>query len=134
MSAEVGAAVSDILDRAANKYIKRMAPDLYHHFLWQVHGANAVRQYDGSDTYWKRVQATLDFFFTCPQRAEAVDWLLERANLSGLPECRCFLASAFAERRLAELMTGAICASPSAEAATRSKASGAWDPIQRGSS
>jgi hypothetical protein len=131
MSAEVGVAVSDILDRAAKKYIKRKAPDLYRHFQWQVHGAGAVRQYDGSDTYWRRVQATLDFFFTCQQRAEAVHWLLERANLSGLPECRCFLASAFAERRLAELMTGAVSAAPSSEAEARNRASGAWDPIRR---
>jgi len=134
MSAEVGAAVSEILDRTAKKYIKRNAPDFYHQFQWQVHGAGTVRHYDGSDAYWKRVQATLDFFFTSPQRIEAVRSLLERTDLDGRPECRCFLASALAESRLADLMAGTTSAVLSVGTDAPSRASGAWDPIRRGCS
>lgn len=106
MSAEVGAAVSEILDRAAKHYIGRNAPEVYRHYVWQVHGAGTLRHYDGTDAYWRRLQAALDFFFTAEQRVQIFSWLMQRADLGGLPECRHFQASAVAEARLADLLAG----------------------------
>jgi hypothetical protein len=104
MSAEVGVAVSEILDHAARNYIKQNAPDCYDQFVWQVHGAGTVRHYDGSTAYWRRVQAALDSFFTAAERVEIYRCLTQRAELAGLPECRSFQALAFAENRVADLV------------------------------
>ncbi len=106
MKAQVGVAVSDILDRAADTYIKQNTPDAYEQFVWQVHGAGTVRHYDGSDEYWRRVQAALDWFFTAEQRGEICRCLMRQAELEGLPECRSFRALALAEARLADLVAG----------------------------
>jgi len=106
MSAEVGMAVSEILDRAARNYIKQHAPDCYDEFVWQVHGAGTVRHYDGSAVYWRRVQAAVDSFFTAAQRGEIYRCLMQRAELAGLPECRSLRALAQAEIRVADLLAG----------------------------
>lgn len=106
MSAEVGMAVSEVLDHAARSYIKQHAPDCYDQFVWQVHGAGTVRHYDGSAAYWRRVQVTLDSFFTAAQRVEIYRRLVRRAALADLPECRSFQAQAFAESRVADLVDG----------------------------
>lgn len=104
MSAEVGTAVSDVLERAGEQHIRQSAPEIYDQFLWQIHGAGTVRHYDGSDVYWRRVQAALDFFFTSPQRAEICRSLMQRADLDRRPECRSFQADAVAEARMADLV------------------------------
>jgi hypothetical protein len=109
MKAQVGVAVSDILDRAARIYIKHDAPESYDHFVWQVHGAGTVRHYDGSDDYWKRVQATLDSFFTVEQRGRICRCLMRQAKLARLPECSSFRAVALAEARVAEIVAGVTC-------------------------
>jgi hypothetical protein len=130
MSAEVGLAVCDILDRAAREHIKQSAPDSYDHFVWQVHGAGTVRHYDGSDVYWRRVQAALDSFFTTEQRVEICRSLMRRAELAALPECRRFRALALAEARVADLVAGVgqIAAATRQQVSTRR----AWNPLDRG--
>lgn len=121
MSAEVGLAVSDILDRAAREHIKKNAPDSYDQFVWQVHGAGTVRHYDGSDAYWRRVQAALDSFFTTEQRVEICRCLMRHTQLASLPECRRFRALALAEARVADLVAGVadIAAATRQRVATR---------------
>jgi hypothetical protein len=104
MSAEIGVAVSDILDRAARKHIGQDTPDAYDQFLWQVHGAGTVRHYDGSDAYWRRVLAALDSFFTAEQRVEILHRLAQWADLAGCPEGRRLRALALTEARVAELV------------------------------
>ena len=130
MSADVGMAVSDILDRAARKHIKQNAPDSYDQFLWQVHGAGTVRHYDGSDAYWRRVQAALDWFFTPEQRVEICRCLMRRAELAGLPERRSFEALALVEARVADLVAGVtqVAAATGRNVATPR----AWDSMDSG--
>jgi len=116
MSAEVGTTVIDVLERAGERHLMRVAPEWYAEFLWQIHGAGTVRNYDGSDVYWRRIQAALDFFFTPEQRAEICRSLLQQAGLDGRPECQSFRACALAESRAADLIArmrlGAVSAGP----------------------
>jgi hypothetical protein len=109
MTARLGARVIDVLEQAGERYLKKAAPDAYAALLLQVGGADTFRQYDASATYWERVQAILDHFFTSPERAEILARLGERSRLHRRPECRGFLNQARAERRLQELI--AIAAS-----------------------
>ena len=88
MGAEVGTAVIDILERAGEQHIRQSAPECYEEFLWQIHGAGTLRDYDGSDVYWRRIQAAIDFFFTSEQRVEICRCLVQQAELAGRPECR----------------------------------------------
>ena len=54
---KVGAAIIDILERAGAQYLKRNEPDLYQAYLLNVGATEALRCYDGTETYWDRVQA-----------------------------------------------------------------------------
>jgi hypothetical protein len=132
MSAEVGIAVSAILEQAGEQHIRASAPELYDQFLWQIHGAGTVRHYDGSDLYWRRVQAALDFFFTAEQRAEICHCLMQETDLDHRPECRSFRACAVAEARMADLVACVSRAAVAAGPFRQSYALRAWRSLHRG--
>jgi hypothetical protein len=131
MSAEVATAVIDTLERAGERHIMRAEPELYDQFLWQIHGAGTLRHYDGSDLYWRRIQAALDFFFTAEQRAEICRCLMQEAVLDSRPECRSFRACALAETRMADLIAGMRLAAVSAGPWKRTCARRAWRSLRR---
>jgi hypothetical protein len=132
MGAEVGTAVIDVLERAGEQHIRQSAPECYDEFLWQIHGAGTVRYYDGSDVYWRRIQAAIDFFFTSEQRAEICRRLMQHAGLAGRPECRSFRACALAETRMADLIADMRLAAVSAGPWKRRCARRAWRSLHRG--
>ena len=134
MGAEVGTAVIDILESAGEQHIRQIAPECYEEFLWQIHGAGTVRDYDGSDVYWRRIQAALDFFFTSEQRAEICRRLMHQAGLAGRPECSSFRACALAETRMADLIADVRLAAVSAGPWKRRCARRAWRSLRRGRS
>jgi hypothetical protein len=134
MGAKVGTAVVDILESAGEQHIRRSAPECYDEFLWQIHGAGSLRHYDGSDVYWRRIQAALDFFFTLEQRAEICRRLMQQAGLDGRPECRSFRACAMAETRMADLIADMRLAAVSAGPWKRRCARRAWRSLRRGRS
>lgn len=100
----VGAEIVDILERAGAQYLSQNEPDLYQAYLLNVGATQALRRYDGTETYWDRVQAILDAFFSSSERAEICTELIARRALWDLPECRAFLIRALAERRLQSLL------------------------------
>ena len=112
MTAHLGAAVIELLEQAGEHLLGATAPDAYAAFLHQVGGANTLRRYEASATYWERVQAMLDTFFTSAERAEICARLITRAELRCRPEFQDFLATALAERRVQEVIATAVCASP----------------------
>jgi hypothetical protein len=110
MTAHLGAAIIDLLEQAGEHHLGSAAPDAYAAFLLQVGGANTLRNYHPSATYWECVQATLDNFFTSAERAEICARLIGHAELRGRPEFRNFLAHALAERRVQEVLAAAVFA------------------------
>jgi hypothetical protein len=104
MAARLGAKVVDVLEQAGERHLKKAAPRAYAALLLQVGGADTLREYAASVTYWEHVQVILDHFFTSPERAEIVARLMERSRLYRRPECRSFLDHARAERRVQELI------------------------------
>ena len=131
MSAEVGTTVIDVLERAGERHLMQAAPEWYAEFLWQIHGAGTVRNYDGSDVYWRRIQAALDFFFTSEQRAEISRCLMQQAGLDRRPECHSFRACALAENRMADLIASIRLAAVSAGPWKRRCARRAWRSLRR---
>ena len=115
MTARLGAKIIDVLEQAGELYLKRTAPDAYAAFLLQVGGTDTLRVYEASATYWERVQAMLDSFFTSAERAEIAARLIEEVGMRRRPELRSFLDHARAERQMQHLI-----AATSAAAATRS--------------
>ena len=109
MTAHLGAAVIELLEQAGEHLLGETAPDAYTAFLHQVGGANTLRRYEASATYWERVQAMLDTFFTSAERAEICVRLLGHGELRCRPEFQGFLAHALAERRLQEVMAVVAC-------------------------
>jgi hypothetical protein len=101
---KVGAEVVDIMERAGLQYLSQNEPDLYQAYLLNVGATQALRRYDGTETYWDRVQAILDAFFSSSERAEICTELIAQRTLWDLPECRGFLIRALAERRLQSLL------------------------------
>ncbi|HSA82628.1 MAG TPA: hypothetical protein VLE23_17560 [Geminicoccaceae bacterium] len=114
MTAPLGARIIDVLEQAGERYLKKTAPDAYAAFLLQVGGADTLRVYEASATYWERVQAMLDSFFTSAERAEIAARLIEQVGMRRRPELRTFLDHARAEHQLQGLIAAA-----SAAAATR---------------
>ena len=112
MTAHLGAAVIELLEQAGEHLLGEAAPDAYSAFLLQVGGANTLRRYEPSATYWERIQATLDTFFTSAERAEICARLIARAELRCRPEFQGFLAHALAERRVQEMIAAAACPPP----------------------
>lgn len=104
MAGQVGTSVVSILEQAGERYLALAVPDAYGVFLTQVGAAGTLRDYDGSEAYWRHVQTVLDSFFTSAQRAEIYDRLVASNEPLAGPEFRGFLASAVAERRLQELI------------------------------
>jgi hypothetical protein len=111
----LGAKIIDVLEQAGELYLKKTAPDAYAVFLLQVGGADTLRVYEASATYWERVQAMLDSFFTSAERAEIAARLIEQVGLRCRPELGSFLDHARAERQMQDLIAVA-----SAGAASRS--------------
>lgn len=110
MSAQLGVIVIKILESAGEHHLGDAAPGTFASFLLQIGGSNALRAYDGSATYWERVQVVLDNYFDSAQRAEVCARLVARAELRGRPEFQGFLARALAECRLQELIAAAALA------------------------
>jgi len=104
MTARLGAKVIEVLELAGERYLKKGAPDAFAAFLLQVGGADTLRAYEPSATYWERVQAILDNFFASPERAEIMARLSAEAELRGRPELRSFVDHARAEGRLQEVI------------------------------
>lgn len=104
---KVGAEVVDILERAGLHFLGQNEPDLYQAYVLNIGATQALRRYDGTETYWDRVQAILDAFFSSSERAEICTELIAQRALWDLPECRGFLRSALAERRLQSLLAAA---------------------------
>ena len=113
MTARLGTKIIDVLEQAGELYLKKTAPDAYAAFLLQVGGADTLRVYEASATYWDRVQAMLDSFFTSAERAEIATRLVEEVGTRRRPELRSFLDHARAERQMQVLI-----AATSAAAAT----------------
>jgi len=111
MTAHLGAAVIELLEQAGEHLLGATAPDAYAAFLHQVGGANTLRRYEASATYWERVQAMLDTFFSSAERAEICARLITHADLRCRPEFKGFLAHALAELRMQEVIAAAACAS-----------------------
>ena len=104
---KVGAQIVEILERAGARYLGPNEPDLYQAFLMNVGATQALRRYDATETYWDRVQAILDAFFSSSERAEICTELIAHRGLLSLPEFRGFLIRAIAERRLQSLLAEA---------------------------
>jgi len=116
MTARLGAKIIDVLEQAGELYLKKTAPDAYAAFLLQVGGADTLRVYEASATYWERVQAILDSFFTSAERAEIAARLIEQARLRCRPELGSFLDHARAERQMQDLIAVASAGAPSRNA------------------
>lgn len=103
----VGAEIVAILEQAGAQYLKQNEPDLYQAYLLNVGATEALRRYDGSETYWDRIQAILDAFFSSGERAAICAQIIARGELWHRPEFRAFLMHAIAERRLQSVLAEA---------------------------
>ena len=101
MSKQVGATVFELLEEAGERWLP---PEVHQIFLFQIGGAKVVSRYKPSEAYWDRIQKILDKFFSSEERADICARLIGHQDLHTRPECRRFLAEAFAERRLQDLM------------------------------
>jgi hypothetical protein len=110
MTAHLGARIIELFEEAGERHLRSAAPCAYSALLLQVGGADTLRDYDASATYWERVQAILDNFFDSAERAEICVRLIGDAELCHRPEFQSFLARALAERRLQELIAVAALA------------------------
>jgi hypothetical protein len=107
---QVGAVIVDILERAGAQYLKQSEPDLYRAYLLNIGGADTVRCYDRTATYWDRVQLILDGFFSAKERAQICTEVIAHGELWKRPEFRGFLGRAIAERRLQSMLGTATLA------------------------
>ena len=101
---QVGAEIFDILDWAGTQYLKPGDPHLYRNYLLHIGGTDTLQHYDGSETYWERLQAILDTFFTSSERAEICVQMIGDNAICALPEFRGFWRRALAERRLQTML------------------------------
>ena len=104
---KVGAEIVDILEQAGAHYLRQNEPDLYQAYVLNIGATEALRRYDGTETYWDRVQAILDTFFSSSERAVICTQLIADRALCALPEFRAFLTRAIAERRLQSVLGAA---------------------------
>ena len=51
---EMGTVIVDILERAGARFLRHSEPDLYRAYLLNIGGADTVRRYDRTTTYWDR--------------------------------------------------------------------------------
>lgn len=105
MTMQMGAAIVDVLAKAARRHLN---PEAYDAFLFQLEGGGLLRCYDQSEAYWERVQAMLDGFFTSAERAAICEVLIAEAELRQRPEFRAFLMRALAERQIQALANAAL--------------------------
>jgi len=101
---QVGAEIFDILEWAGTQYLKPGDPDLYRNYLLHIGGTRTLQHYDGSETYWDRVQVILDTFFTSSERAGICVQMIGDSAICVLPEFRGFWRRALAERRLQTML------------------------------
>ena len=118
---QVGAIIVDILERAGKQYLRQNEPDLYRAYLLNIGGADTVRRYDRTESYWERVQLILDGFFSSKERAQICTEVIDHGELRARPEFRGFLTRAIAERRLQTKLASATLA-PRIRLDTRSAA------------
>ena len=111
---QTGAVIVDILERAGARYLKPSEPDLYRAYLLNIGGADTVRRYKRTETYWDRIQLILDGFFSARERAQICAEVIACSGLCAQPEFRGFLASAIAEHRLQSMLATVLAAPPSA--------------------
>jgi hypothetical protein len=100
----VGAEVIDILEWAGAQYLRPGDPDLYRAYLLHIGAAGTLQRYDGTETYWDRVQIILDTFFASSERAEICAEVIGHNEWRERPEFRGFLMRALAERRLQNML------------------------------
>jgi hypothetical protein len=108
--AQVGAVIVEVLERAGARYLGQNEPDLYRAYLLNIGGTDTVRHYDGTETYWDRVQLILDGFFSARERARICAEVIAHRELWARPEFRGFLMRAVAERRLQSMLASAMLA------------------------
>lgn len=111
--ARVGSDVVRILEEAAEHYLAGTAPDAHRVFMLQVSGAR-IGDPVADQTFWRWVQAMLDYFFSADERTEIAARLMACPELQSGPEACQFCATALAERRL-QLLLASIhidCAAP----------------------
>jgi hypothetical protein len=101
---QVGPEIFDILEWAGTQYLKPGDPDLYVNYLLHIGGTGTLQHYDGSETYWDRVQVILDTFFTSSERAEICAQMIGDNAICAVPEFRSFWRRALAERRLQAML------------------------------
>lgn len=101
---QVGVEIFDVLEWAGAQYLKPSDPDLYRNYLLHIGGTDTLQRYDGTVTYWDRVQAILDSFFTSSERAEVCAQVIRHSGFCALPEFRGFWMRALAERRLQSML------------------------------
>jgi hypothetical protein len=109
---DTGTVIVDILERAGARFLRHSEPDLYRAYLLNIGGADTVRRYDRTTTYWDRVQLILDGFFSARERALICAEVLAQGELRARPEFRGFLTSAIAEHRLQSMLASALTAPP----------------------
>ena len=110
---EMGAVIVDILERAGARFLRHSEPELYRAYLLNIGGADTVRRYDRTATYWERIQLILDGFFSARERAQICAEVIAHDALRARPEFRGFLTSAIAEHRLQSMLAAALVAPPS---------------------
>ena len=85
MTAHLGAIILELLEQAGERHLCDAEPDAYTAFLHQVGGANTLRRYDASATYWARIQLILDNFFSSAERVEVTTRLIEFPSFAVAP-------------------------------------------------
>jgi hypothetical protein len=107
---QLGAVIVDILERAGARFLRHSEPELYRAYLLNIGGADTVRRYDRTETYWDRIQLILDGFFSARERALICAEVIAQGELKAQPEFRGFLTRAIAEHRLQTMLTTGLVA------------------------
>jgi hypothetical protein len=102
-----------VLEEAGARHLAGADPKTHGVFLMHVGCAQLFPPPD-SETFWRTMQAILDHFFDPPERAEICARLLECGGLVRCEECRSFVATALAERRLQAMMAATWITPPAA--------------------
>ena len=96
---EMGAVIVDILERAGARFLRHSEPELYRADLLNIGGADTVRRYDRTATYWERIQLILDGFFSARERAQICAEVIAHDALRApvnVVECRILAQSMLA--------------------------------------
>ena len=129
---QVGTEIFAILEWAGTQYLKPGDPDLYRNYLLHIGGTDTLQHYDGTETYWDRVQIILDTFFTSSERAGICAQVIGHSGFHGLPEFRGFWTRALAERRLQNMLRAtAIIHSTRFRVGSAAARRSGWTPARR---